>query len=118
MTKGRDSLVEASRPFNEATAFLALARGPAGLVVYLDLLAPYVLLDDLGVLHHVLADPDFLLNHGTLLHNYLFFGDGDPHLLVAYLGLGGRALYGHAVHDYLLAASRDLHPLAVDPNAL
>src|SRR3712207_4014191 len=118
MKKGRDSLVEASRPFNEATAVLALARGPAGLVVYVDLLAPYVLLNDLCVLHHVLADADLLLHHGALLHNDFFFGDRHADLFVAYVGGGGLALYGDAVYGDLLAAGGDLHLLAVCAYAL
>ena len=52
----------------------ALPRGPGGLVVYLDLLAPYVLLYNLCVLNHVLADPNLFFGHRTLLHNHLFFG--------------------------------------------
>jgi hypothetical protein len=42
----------------------SLRCAPGGSLVYVDLLAPYVLLDNLGVLYHVLADA------------YLFFGNG------------------------------------------
>src|ERR671917_1066778 len=72
------------------------------------LLAPDVLLDHLGVLHHVLADADLFLGHGPLLHHDLFLGDGDAYLVVAYLGLRGRRalLDGYPLDGDLLVAGR------------
>jgi hypothetical protein len=52
---------------------------PLGLVVfYVDLFLAYVLLNNLSVLHHILADPDLLLGYRTLLHHYLFLCDRYP----------------------------------------
>jgi hypothetical protein len=96
----------------------ALPRGPGGLVVYLDLLAPYVLLYDLCVLNHVLADPNLFLGHRTLLHHYLFLGEGDTDLVFAYLGLGGLTLYGHPLYCDLFVAGGDLYLLALGAHGL
>src|SRR5215212_6414340 len=96
-----------------------LQAAPGGLVVYLDLLAPDVLLHDLGVLDHVLADADLFLGHGALLHDDLFLGYRDPDLLLAYLGLCcGSLRHRHTFDGDLLVAGRDLYLLAVGPDAL
>src|SRR5215217_1000090 len=88
------------------------------IVLYLYLLAPYVLLDDLGVLHHVLADADLFLDDRTLAHHDLFLGDGHHDLVLAYLGFGGFALYGHPLHAHLFVAGGNLYLLAVGSHAL
>jgi hypothetical protein len=54
----------------------ALPVTPLGLVFYVDLLAPHVLLDNLSVLDHVLADPDLLLGHWALFHHGLLLVTG------------------------------------------
>src|SRR3712207_961214 len=48
---------------------------PLGGVVYVDLFLAHVLLNHLGVLHHILADPHLLLGNWPLLHHHLFLGD-------------------------------------------
>src|SRR5918997_1053087 len=51
----------------------ALDAAPLGAVLDLYLLSPHVLLDDLGLLHHVLADAELLL---APLHPNLALGRG------------------------------------------
>src|SRR5215218_7418132 len=58
-------------------------EAPGGLVVYVYFLAPYVLLDHLGILNHVLADAHLFLGNGALLHNNLFLSHGDAYLVLA-----------------------------------
>src|SRR5215217_993494 len=94
------------------------AAAPLSGVLDVDLLAPYVLLDDLGVLHHVLAEADLFLGHGALVDHDLFLGDGHGHLVLAYLGLGGLAFDGHPLDGDLLVLGRDLYLLTVGPYAL
>src|SRR5215210_1361449 len=72
------------------------------LVVYVDLLAPYVLLDDLLFLYSILAHPDLLLGHWTLLGYDLFLGHRHAYLVLADLGLRD------------LPAFLDRHPLHAD----
>src|SRR5215212_9997489 len=62
-----------------------------GLVLHVYLLAPYVFLDRLGVFDHVLAHADLFLDVRALAHHDLFLGDGNDHLVLADLGLGGLA---------------------------
>src|SRR5215207_8784737 len=96
-----------------------LQTAPGGLVVYVDLLAPDVLLYHLGVLDHVLADSHLFLGHGALLHHDLFLSHGDAYLVLAYLGLGGCALReGYPLHGDLLVAGGHFDALAVCANAL
>src|SRR5215211_3533994 len=94
------------------------AEAPLGRIVDIDLLAPYVLLDRLGVLNYVLADPYLLLGHRPLLHHDLFLGNGDAYLVVSDLGLGSLAHYRNALDGDLLVAGRYLHALAVGAHAL
>src|SRR5829696_1962570 len=89
-----------------------------GIVLYVYLLAPYVLLDDLGVFDHVLADADLFLGHGALAHDDLFFGHRHHDLVLSDLGLGGLAGGGHPLHAHLFVAGRDLYLLAVGSHAL
>src|SRR5215216_5211198 len=106
----------------EALATLGvLSLGAAallGFVLYLYLLAPYVLLDDLRVLYNVLADAHLFLDHRALVHNDLFLGHRHHDLVLTDLGLRSLAFYGHPLHAYLLVASRDLYVLAVCTNTL
>src|ERR687897_332837 len=100
---------------------LPLQSGTAaalGGVFDVDLFAPHVLLDDLGVLHHVLAEADLFLGHGALVDHDLFLGDGHGHLVLADLGFGRLAFDGHPLDRYFLVLGRDLDLLAVGPYAL
>src|SRR5829696_5080510 len=104
----------------ECSIFAGGLAGAAvgGIVLYLYLLAPYVLLDDLGVLHHVLADADLFLDHRALANDDLFFGHRHDDLVVAYLGLRGLALDGNPLHADLFVAGGHLYLLAVGSHAL
>src|SRR5829696_4094329 len=98
---------------------LPLQSGAAlGGVLYVYLLAPDVLLDDLGVPHNVLADADLFLGHGPLVGNDLFFGDGHHDLVLAYLGLGRFAAYRYPLDAHFLVLGGHLDALAVGPDAL
>src|SRR5215203_6510299 len=100
---------------------LPLQSGTAaalGGVFDVDLFAPYVLLDCLGVLHNVLAEADLFLGHGALFDHDLFLGDGHRHLVLAYLGFGRLALYRHPLDRYFLVLGGDLYLLAVGADAL
>ena len=71
---------------------LALRRVSGGLVVHFDVLAPHVLLDYLGVLHHLLADAHLFLDNGALallIGKALVLGL----LLCSALGFLGNPLY-------------------------
>ena len=63
------------------------AAAPLGFVLYLDLLAPYVLLDYLSLFHNVLADAHLFLEDRALVHNDLFLGYRYHDLILADLGL-------------------------------
>src|SRR5215218_8204950 len=104
----------------ECSIFAGGLAGAAvgGIVLYVYLLAPYVLLDDLGVLHHVLADADLFLGHGALAHDDLFLGHRHHDLVLADLGFGGLALYRHPLHAHLFVAGGNLYLLAVGSHAL
>src|SRR5215212_1697888 len=91
---------------------------PLGGVLDFDLFAPYVLFDDLGILHNVLAEADLFLGHGALVDHDLFLGDGHGHLVLAYLGFGRLAFDGHPLDGDLLVLGRDLYLLTVGPYAL
>src|SRR5215217_790397 len=98
---------------------LPLQSGAAlGVVLDFDLFAPHVLLDCLGVLHHVLAEADLFLGHGALVDHDLFLGDGHGHLVLADLGFGRLAFNGHPLDRYFLVLGRNLDLLAVSPHAL
>src|SRR5215216_4152960 len=60
---------------------LVLQVSLLGLVFYLDLLAPEVLLDGLGILDDLLADTDLLLEHRSLLDHHLFLDHGHHYLV-------------------------------------
>src|ERR687898_608102 len=87
-------------------------------VLYFDFLAPYVLLDRLGVGDHVLADTHLFFGYRSLLHYDLFLGDGNPYLVLADLGLRSLALHGHPLHAYFLMAGGHFYLLAVRAHAL
>src|ERR687898_2729620 len=75
------------------------AAAPLGLVLYLYLLAPYVLLDYLRLFYNVLADAHLFLEDRALAHNDLFLGYRHHDLVVSDLGLRGLTLYyGHPLH--------------------
>src|SRR5215204_3936629 len=94
------------------------AAAPLGFILYLDLLAPYVLLNYLRLFHNVLADAHLFLDHWTLVHNDLFLGYRHHDLVFSDLGLRSLALYGHPLHADLLVASWHLYALAVGSHAL
>src|ERR671912_215249 len=94
------------------------AAAALGVVLDFDLFAPYVLLDCLGVLHHVLAEADLFLGHGALVNHDLFLGDRHGHLVLTDLGFGRLAFDGHPLDRYFLVLGRDLDLLAVSPYAL
>src|SRR5215218_4717050 len=95
-----------------------LEASTLGLVLDFYLLAPYVLLDRLGVFDHVLAHADLFLDYRALAHDDLFLGYRDHDLVVADLGFGGLSLYGHPLHTYFLVAGGNLYLLAVGAHAL
>src|SRR5215212_1974136 len=78
---------------------------PGCLVVYVDLLAPYVLLDDLLILYSILAHPYLLLGHWTLLGYDLLLGHRHAYLVLADLGRRDLPvlLHGHSLHVHLFA---------------
>src|SRR5829696_7363066 len=95
-----------------------LEASAPGVVLDVDLLAPDVLLDRLGVLDHILAHADLFLDHRALAHDDLFLGHRHDDLVLTDLGLGGLAIHGHALHADLLVAGGNLYLLAVGPHAL
>src|SRR5215213_7945695 len=102
----------------EAAAPLEAAAAPLGFILYLDLLAPYVLLNYLRLFHNVLADAHLFLEDRALVHNDLFLGYRHHDLVVSDLGLRGLALYGHPLHADLLVAGGHLYALAICSHAL
>jgi len=60
---------------------------PVGRVLYVDLLAPYVLLDYLLIVDDVLADPYLLLDLRALLDHVLFLYDRHKDLVLTDVGL-------------------------------
>src|ERR687897_563303 len=105
-----DTLPEVAAPLEAAT--------PLGFVLYLYLLAPYVLLDYLPLFHNVLADAHLFLEDRALVHNDLFLGYRYHDLVVSDLGLRGLALYGHPLHADLFVPCGHLYALAVGSHAL
>src|SRR5215217_2731776 len=101
-----------------ASLMRTLDASTLSLVLDVYLLAPYVLLDDLRVLHNVLADAHLFLGHGALADDDLFLGDGHHDLVLADLGLRSLAGDRHPLHAYFLVAGGDLYLLAVGPHAL
>src|SRR5215203_1335201 len=98
---------------------LPLQSGAAlGGVLYVYLLAPDVLFDDLGVLHNVLADADLFLGHGALVDHDLFLGDGHHDLVLANLGLGRFAAYRYPLDVHFLVLGRHLYAFAVRAHSL
>src|SRR5215203_1267891 len=94
------------------------AAASGGLVDDVHLFPADVLLDDLGVVHRVLAHPHLLLGHGALVDDDLLLGDRHHDLVLPYLGLGGLARHRHPLDADLLVPDRDLDPLAVGAHAL
>src|SRR5215213_3605865 len=97
---------------------LEAAAAPLGFVLYLDLLAPYVLLDNLRVFHNFLADAHLFLEDRALVHNDLFLGYRHHDLVLADLGLRGLALYGHPFDAYLFVPCGHLYALVVGSHTL
>src|ERR687897_859103 len=94
-----DTLPEVAAPLE--------AAAPLRFVLYLYLLAPYVLLDYLSVFHNVLAHSHLFLEDRALVHNDLFLGYRYHDLVVSDLGLRGLTLYGQPLHtDFFVAGWR------------
>src|SRR5919112_6309909 len=100
------------------TAPLEVPAAPLGFVLYLYLLAPYVLLDYLSVFHNVLADAHLFLDHWALVHNDLFLCHRHHDLVLTDLGLRSLALYGDPLDAYLFVPCGYLYALAVGSHAL
>src|SRR5215203_4571888 len=102
----------------QVAAALEAATAPLGFVLYLDLLAPYVLLNYLPLFHNFLADAHLFLEDRALVYNDLFLGHRHHDLGLADLGLRGLALHRHALHADLFVPCGDLYALAVCSHAL
>src|SRR5919107_6250335 len=89
-----------------------------GLVLYLYLLAPDVLLDRLGAGDHVLADANLFLGNRLLGDHDLFLGDGNSYLVLADLGFRNLALYRNPLHRYFLVSGGNLDAFAVGSHTL
>ena len=104
----------------ECSIFAGSLAGVAsgGIVLYLYLLAPDVLLDHFGILNYILADTHLLLYNRALLHNDLFLADRDDNLILADLCLLSCALHGHPLDGDLFMPCGDLYVLAGGPYTL
>src|SRR5215212_6347781 len=99
--------------------FLAVgSAAPLGFILYLDLLAPYVLLNYVRLFHNFLADAHLFLEDRALVHNDLFLGYRYHDLVVSDLGLRGLALYGHPFDAYLFVPCGHLYALVVGSHTL
>src|SRR5215218_2451884 len=97
---------------------VCLPSALAGVVFYIHLFAPHVLLDDLPLVDDVFADADLLLRHRFFLDHDLVLDHRHGYFVGAYLSLGRLAAYRHSLDAYLLATGRHLQPLAVGADAL
>src|SRR5215204_6425056 len=90
-----------------------------GRVLYVYLLAPYVLLDYLLVLDGVLAHPYLFLDHGPLLDDNLVLSHRHSNLVLADLCLRSlSALDRHPLHADLFVSGGHPYLLAVGSNIL
>src|SRR5215203_7257976 len=98
----------------------SLAPPPrCGGVLYVYLLAPYVLLDYLLVLDGVLANPYLFLDHRALLSDDLLLGHRHGDLVLADLCLRGLpALDRHPLYADLLVSGGHPYLLALGPHIL
>src|SRR5215207_157214 len=98
----------------------SLAPPPrCGCVLYVYLLAPYVLLDYLLVLDGVLANPYLFLDHRALLGDDLLLGHRHGDLVLADLCLRGLpALDRHPLYADLLVSGGHPYLLALGPHIL
>src|SRR5215217_578595 len=80
-----------------------LVSAPPGVVLYIYLFAPHVLLDYLLLVDDVFADADLLFRHRLFLDHDLVLDYLHGNLIGAYLGLGRIALYRHPLYADLLA---------------
>src|SRR5215210_7464952 len=95
-----------------------LPSAPLGVVLYIHLFAPHVLLDDLPLVDDVLADADLLFYHWLFLDHDLVLDYWYGYLLGPYLGLGRPAADRHPLDADLLATGRHLYALTVGADAL
>src|SRR5919112_788627 len=96
-------------PLASPPAPLVAAAAPLGFSLYLDLLAPYVLLNYLRLFHNVLADALLFLEDRAIVHNDLFLGYRHHDLLVSDLGLRGLALYERPLYRDLFVPCGHLY---------
>src|SRR5215203_3506267 len=90
-----------------------------GSVLYVYLLAPYVLLDYLLVLDDVLANSQLFLDYGPFLDDNLVLGHRHRNLVLADLGLRSlSALDRHPLHANLFMSGGYPYLLAVGSNIL
>src|SRR5829696_1710288 len=90
-----------------------------GGVLYVYLLAPYVLLDDLLVLDGVLAHPYLFLHHRPLLGDDLLLNHRHGDLVLTDLGLRSLpALYRHPLYANLLVSGGHSYLLALGSHIL
>src|SRR5215210_4973276 len=124
-----DGLLVLDHPYSDVKLLpyrAATRRSPPGLlpsarpgvILYLNLLAPHVFLDDLPLGDDVFADADLLFRHRLFLDHDLVLDHRHGYLVGAYLGLGRLAAYRRSLDTYLLASGRHLDALAVGPDAL
>src|SRR5215212_650043 len=97
---------------------VCLPSAVPGVVLYIHLFAPHVLLDDLPLVDDVFADPDLLFGHRLFLDHDLVLDYRHGYLLGPYLGLRRLAACRYPLDAYLLATGRHLHALSVVADAL
>src|SRR5215211_768760 len=97
---------------------LCLPSAVPGIVLYIHLFAPHVLLDDLPLVDDVFANADLLFRHRLFLYHDLVLDHRHGYFVGAYLSLGRLAAYRHPLDTDLLATGRYLDALTVDPDAL
>src|ERR671920_1275881 len=105
---------------NILTSFrrVCLPSALPGVVLYIHLFAPHVLLDDLPLVDDVFANADRLFRHRLFLDHDLVLDHRHGYFVGAYLSLGRLATYRHPLDADLLATGRYLDALTVDPDAL
>src|SRR5215204_7395614 len=96
---------------------LCLPSAVPGIVLYIHLFAPHVLLDDLPLVDDVFANADLLFHHWLFLDHDLVLDHRHRHLVGPYLGLRSLASDRHPLDAGLLATGRHLDALTVGADA-
>src|SRR5215210_2435588 len=106
----------------QSPGWVCISRATApfarGGVIDVDLFLADVLLDDLLILHGLLADPQLLLDHGALFGHDLFLDHRHRDLVVADLGPGALLVHRHPLDGDLLVSGGHPHLLAVGAHPL